>query len=252
MKILVAVKRVVDHNVKIRVKSDGSGVDTDNVRFSMNPFCKHALEGAVQLKEQGKANEIIVVSIGSKKANDVLLTALAMGADRAIHILSEQKIEPLAVAKLLQKIVEEEKTELVLMGKQAVDNDANQSAQMLAGLLNWGQATFAASIELNGQVLEVMREVDYGRKFVRLNLPAVISADLALNKPRNVALPMVMKAKKKPLVVRDVNEFNVDIKPRLEVIKTVAPPTRAAGKNIGCIDELLTEIKEITSNLEAM
>ncbi len=246
-KILVAVKRVVDHNVKIRIKSDGSGVDTDNVRFSMNPFCKHALEAAIQLKEQKKAEEIIVVSIGTKKANDVLLTALAMGADRAILVESEQDLVTLNIAKALQKIISEEKPELVILGKQAVDTDANHTTQMLAGLLNWAQATFASKIEINNNIANVVR----GQEEVEFNLPGVISADLGLNKPRNVALPMIMRAKKKPLVIRKIGEFNLDLKPRSKIEKTSALPTRKQGKIISNVDELVDEIKKITNNLGA-
>jgi electron transfer flavoprotein beta subunit len=250
MKILVAVKRVVDHNVKIRIKPDNQSVDKDNVRMSMNPFCKHALEGAVQIKESGKADEVVVVCVGSKKASDVLLTALAMGADRAVLVQSEEELETLAIAKILQKIVEQEKPDLVLMGKQSVDIDASQTPQMLAGLLNWGQATFVCKIEVDGKKLNVTREVDYGLQELSLNLPAVISADLGLNKPRNVALPMVMRAKKKPLVILQVDEFKVDISPRLKTEKISAPPTRKGGKNITSIDELVDEIKTISDKLE--
>lgn len=199
MKILVAAKRVVDHNVRIHVKSDGSGVDTANVRMSMNPFCKHAVEAAVQLAEANPDSEIVVVSIGPKAATDVLLTALAMGADRAILVETDDTIEPLAVAKLLHVIAEEEKPDLVLLGKQAVDNDANQTGQMLAGLLDWPQATFASAIEVDGDAVKVTREVDYGRVEIRVPLPAIVTADLRLNTPRNAALPLVMKARKKPL-----------------------------------------------------
>ncbi len=250
MKILVAVKRVIDHNVRIHVKADGSGVENENVRMSMNPFCKHALEAAVRLKEQGDASEIIVVSIGSKKATDVLLTGLAMGADRAILVLSEDALETLAIAKILQKIVEQEKPDLVLMGKQAVDDDASQTPQMLAGLLNWPQVTFANKIIVDGVSLNVTREVDFGLQELRLNLPAVISADLGLNKPRNVALPMVMRAKKKPLDIQPLEEFNLDIKARLKTENISEPADRAKGKDISCVDNLVVEIKNITSNLE--
>ena len=250
MKILVAVKRVVDHNVKIRIKSDSQSVDKDNVRMSMNPFCKHALEEAVQIKESGKADEVFAVCVGSKKASDVLLTALAMGADRAILVQSDAELETLVIAKLLQKIVEQEKPDLVLMGKQSVDIDASQTPQMLAGLLDWGQATFVCKIGIDGKKLTVTREVDYGLQELSLNLPAVISADLGLNKPRNVALPMVMRAKKKPLNIFQVADFEVDISSRLKIEKISEPPTRSGGKNITSIDELVDEIKIISDKLE--
>ena len=205
MKVLVAVKRVVDHNVRIRVRADGTGVETENVRMSMNPFDKHAVEAAVRLAEAGQADEIVVVSIGPKQANDVILTALAMGAHRGLLIEAEGRVETLAVAKLLKAVVAEEKPDLVLLGKQAVDDDSNQVGQMLAGLLDWPQATFASEIKLTSATLEVTREVDFGRSTVSTPLPAIVTADLRLNEPRNAGLPMVMKARQKPLAVRPVS-----------------------------------------------
>lgn len=251
MKILVAAKRVVDHNVRIRVKPDGSGVDTANVRMSMNPFCKHAAEAAVQLVEAGHADEIVVVSIGPKAATDVLLTALAMGADRGILIETDETVEPLAVAKLLRAIVDEEKPDLVLLGKQAVDDDANQTGQMLAGLLDWPQATFASAIEVDGDSLKVTREVDYGRAEIKVSLPAIVTADLRLNTPRNTALPMVMKARKKPLVTRAVAEFDVDIAPRLKIENVSPPPERQGGAKAASVEELANTIGDQLNDMEA-
>jgi len=251
MKILVAAKRVIDHNVRVRVKPDGSGVETANVRMSMNPFCRHAVEAAVQLVEAGHANEIVVVSVGPKAATDVVLSALAMGAHRGILIETEQKTEPLAVAKLLCAVVREEQPDLVLLGKQAVDDDANQTGQMLAALLDWPQATFASAIEIDGNRAEVTREVDFGRTKIRLPLPAVITADLRLNTPRNTALPMVMKARQKPLAVRPVEEFNIDISQRLTIEKVSAPAQRPDGVQINSIDELADIIGNEAANLEA-
>ncbi|UJQ92959.1 electron transfer flavoprotein subunit beta/FixA family protein [Mariluticola halotolerans] len=252
MKILVAVKRVVDHNVRIRVKPDGSGVETANVRMSMNPFCKNAVEAAVQLAEQGHATEIVAVSIGPKAASDVLLTAMAMGVNRSILIETDARVEPLAVAKLLQAVVDEEKPDLVLLGKQAVDDDSNQTGQMLAGLLDWPQATFASAIEVEDGAVKVTREVDYGRAESRLPLPAIITADLRLNTPRNTALPMVMKARQKPLAVRPVAEFGVDITPRLQIEKTTPPAERSGGKTVGSVDDLVTAIGDDVANMEAL
>lgn len=252
MKVLVAVKRVVDHAVRIRVRADGSGVETDNVRMSMNPFDKHAVEAAVQLAEAGKATEIVVVSIGPKAATDVILTALAMGAHRGVLIEAEGRVETLAVAKLLAKIVAEEKPDLVLLGKQAVDDDSNQTGQMLAGLLGWSQATFASAINVVGAGLEVTREVDYGTLTVALPLPAIVTADLRLNTPRNAALPMVMKARQKPLAVRPVAEFGIDIAPRLAV-ETVSPPAeRPGGRRLDDVAQLIAALEAETAELEAI
>ncbi|WP_404406072.1 electron transfer flavoprotein subunit beta/FixA family protein [Pelagibacterium halotolerans] len=244
MKILVAVKRVVDHTVRIRVRPDGSGVDTDNARFSINPFCKHAVEAAVQLAEHGHADEVVAVTIGPAKANDVLLVALAMGADRGIHLVTEARTEPLAVAKLLKAVVEEEKPDLVLLGKQAVDDDANQTGQMLAGLLDWPQATFASGIEVDHNGLKITREVDYGRATYALKTPAIVTADLRLNEPRNTALPQVMKAKKKPVDTRPAADLGIDIAPRLTVEKVSPPPERTGGQAVGSVAELVDIIAE--------
>ena len=252
MKVLVAVKRVVDHAVRIRVRPDGSGVETDNVRMSMNPFDKHAVEAAVQLVEAGKATEIVVVSIGPKASTDVILTALAMGAHRGLLIEAEGRVETLAVAKLLAKVVAEEAPDLVLLGKQAVDDDSNQVGQMLAGLLGWPQATFASAIAVTGTGLEVTREVDYGTLTVAVPLPAIVTADLRLNTPRNAALPMVMKARQKPLAVRPVAEFGVDITPRLTVEKVSPPAERTAGRTLASADELVAVLKSELSELEAI
>ena len=251
MKILVAAKRVIDHNVRLRVKPDGSGVETAGVRMSMNPFCKHAVEAAVQLKEAGAAAEIVAVSIGPKQANDVLLTALAMGADRGVLIETDAAIETLGIARLLKAVVEEEKPDLVLLGKQAVDGDNNHTGQMLAGLLGWPQATFASEIVIEGESARVTREVDYGRSTHLLPLPAVVTADLRLNTPRNTALPAVMQARKKPLDVRPVAEFGVDIAPRL-TIESVAPPLpRPEGQVLAGLDALIATVKTLAAEAEA-
>jgi electron transfer flavoprotein beta subunit len=250
MKILVAVKRVVDHAVRVRVKPDGTGVETANVRMSMNPFDKHAVEAAVRLAEAGSATEIVVVSIGPKQATDVILTALAMGAHRGLLIETESPVETLAVAKLLEAVVAEERPDLVLLGKQAVDDDSNHVGQMLAGLLDWPQATFASEIRLAGQGLEVTREVDYGRLTVALPLPAIVTADLRLNEPRNAALPMVMKARSKPLAVRPA-AFGVDLAPRLTIERVSPPAERAAGRRLASVDELVTVLRSELAELEA-
>jgi electron transfer flavoprotein beta subunit len=251
MKILVAVKRVVDHAVRVRVRADLSGVETDNVRMSMNPFDKHAVEAAVQLAEAGHSDEIVVVSIGPKQANDVILTALAMGAHRGLLIEADGRIETLAVAKLLRAVVDEEQPDLVLLGKQAVDDDSNHVGQMLAGLLDWPQATFASAIAVEGGTLEVTREVDYGRATVALPLPAVVTADLRLNTPRNPGLPMVMKARQKPLAVRPVAEFDIDLTPRLEIEQVSPPAERTAGRSVASVAELTAAIFSELSELEA-
>jgi electron transfer flavoprotein beta subunit len=252
MKILVAVKRVVDHNVRIRVRPDGSGVETNGVRMSMNPFCKHAVEAAVQLAEAGSADEVVIVSIGPKAANDVILTALAMGAHRGILVESDQPLETLVIAKLLAKVVDEEQPDLVLLGKQAVDDDSNHVGQMLAALTDRPQATFASEIKLAGTELEVTREVDSGRETIALPLPAIVTADLRLNTPRNAALPMVMKARSKPLAVRPVAEFGVDLTPRLKVDSVAPPPERAAGKMANSVAELATAIAVDINEMEAI
>src|SRR5690606_8985352 len=237
------VKRVVDFNVRIRVKSDGSGVELANVKMSMNPFDEIAVEEAVRLKERGAATEIVVVSIGPSKSQDVLRTALAIGADRAILIETDQPVEPLAVAKLLKAVVDAEAPELVIMGKQAIDDDSNQTGQMLAALLGWGQATFASKIELSEGATTVTREVDGGLETLRLKLPAVITTDLRLNEPRYPSLPNIMKAKKKPLDVKKPEDLGVDIAARLEVLKTTEPPARTAGVMVSDVSELVAKLK---------
>ncbi|GAB5426884.1 MAG: electron transfer flavoprotein subunit beta/FixA family protein [Devosia indica] len=252
MKILVAVKRVVDHNVRIRVRPDGSGVETSGVRMSMNPFCKHAVEAAVQLAEAGAADEIVIVSIGPKPANDVILTALAMGAHRGILVETDQSLETLAIAKLLARVVAEEQPDLVLLGKQAVDDDSNHVGQMLAALTDRPQATFASEIKLDGTALEVTREVDSGRETIGLPLPAIVTADLRLNTPRNAALPMVMKARSKPLAIRPATEFGVDLTPRLAVEKVSPPPERAAGATVNSVTELAAIIATDVNEMEAI
>ncbi|MBF0680956.1 MAG: electron transfer flavoprotein subunit beta/FixA family protein [Devosia sp.] len=252
MKILVAVKRVVDHNVRIRVRPDGTGVETAGVRMSMNPFCKHAVEAAVQLAEAGKADEIVVVSIGPKNTNDVILTALAMGAHRGILVEAEQTLETLTIAKLLAKIVDEEQPDLILLGKQAVDDDSNHVGQMLAALTNRPQATFASEIKLDGTTLEVTREVDYGRETLSLPLPAVVTADLRLNTPRNAALPMVMKARSKPLAVRAAADLGVDLTPRLIVENISPPPERVAGRSVASVAEFAAAVAAEVNEMEAL
>jgi electron transfer flavoprotein beta subunit len=252
MKILVAVKRVVDHNVRIRVRPDGTGVETNGVRMSMNPFCKHAVEAAVQLLEKGAATEIVVVSIGPKQSNDVILTALAMGAHRGILVETDQALETLVIAKLLAKVVAEEQPDLVLLGKQAVDDDSNHVGQMLAALTDRPQATFASEIVVNGAELEVTREVDYGRETIAVPLPAVVTADLRLNIPRNAALPMVMKARSKPLAVRPAAEFGVDLAPRLRVENISPPAERVAGSVVASVPEFAAAIASAVNEMEAI
>ncbi len=242
MKALVAVKRVVDFNVKVRVKADGSDVEIGNVKMSMNPFDEIAVEEAVRLKEAGKISEVVVVSLGEKKCEDVLRTALAMGADRAIHVETDEKLEPLAVAKILKKIAETEQVQLCLLGKQAIDDDANQTAQMLAALMNAPQATFASKVELNEQEVVVTREIDGGLETVALKLPAVISTDLRLNEPRFVKLPNLMAAKKKTLEKQSIDDFGVDVTPRLSVQKYAEPKARQAGVKVANAAELVEKL----------
>lgn len=251
MKILVAVKRVVDHNVRIRVRPDGSGVETDNVRMSMNPFDKHAVEAAVALGDAGHADEIVVVSIGPKQATDVILTGLAMGGTRGILVETDERIETLAVAKILKAIIAEEKPDLVLLGKQAVDDDSNHVGQMLAGLLDWSQATFASEIKVVGAGLEVTREVDYGRQTLGIDLPAIVTADLRLNTPRNAALPMVMKARQKPLATRSPADYGVDLTPRLTIDTVSPPPERTGGRTIGSTGELAAFVAAELKDMES-
>ena len=244
MKILVPVKRVVDHNVKIRVKTDGSGVDLANAKMSMNPFDEIAVEQAVRMKEAGEATEVVVVSVGPAQAQEVLRTALAMGADRAILILADGRVEPLSVAKILQRVAQAEGAGMVILGKQAIDDDCNQTGQMLAALLGWSQATFASKIEMEGAHALVTREIDGGLQQIRVTLPAVVTADLRLNEPRYASLPNIMKAKKKPLDEKTAADYGVDVTPRLTVVKTSEPAERAAGEMVGSVDELVSKLKE--------
>ena len=243
MKVLVPVKRVVDFNVKIRVKSDGSGVDLANVKMSMNPFDEIAVEEAIRLKEAGKADEVVVVSIGPAQAQETLRTAMAMGADRAILVKAEGTVEPLAVAKLLKGVVEAEGPGLVILGKQAIDDDANQTGQMLAALLGWSQATFASKIELGDGRAKVTREVDGGLQAIDVKLPAIVTADLRLNEPRYASLPNIMKAKKKPLEEKAPADFGVDVAPRLKVLATEEPATRKAGVKVASVAELVERLR---------
>jgi electron transfer flavoprotein beta subunit len=248
MKVLVPVKRVIDYNVKVRVKADGSGVDLANVKMSMNPFDEIAVEEAIRLKEAGKAEEVIAVSIGVKQAQETLRTALAMGADRAILIEATDDvhtdIEPLAVAKLLAAVVKEEQPGLVLTGKQAIDNDMNATGQMLSALLDWSQATFASKVEVEGDNAKVTREVDGGLQTISVKMPAIISVDLRLNEPRYASLPNIMKAKKKPLDEKTPADYGVDVTPRLSVVKTTEPEARKAGMIVKTVNELVAKLKE--------
>jgi len=243
MKVLVPVKRVVDFNVKVRVKADGSGVDLANVKMSMNPFDEIAVEEAIRLKEAGKAEEIIAVSIGPAKAQETIRTALAMGADRGILIQCDDDVEPLAVAKLLKGVVEAEKPDIVILGKQAIDDDSNQTGQMLSALLGWPQGTFASKLEIDGSKASVTREVDSGLQTVKLNMPCIVTVDLRLNEPRYASLPNIMKAKKKPLEQKTAADYGVDVAPRLKVLKTNEPPTREAGEMVGSVAELVEKLK---------
>ena len=259
MKILVAVKRVIDYNVQIRVKEDGSGVVTDNVKMSTNPPDDNAIEEAVKIKETGKASEVVAVSVGEEKAQETVRKALAVGADRGILIKVEGMVEPLAVSKILQKVVEKEKPDLVFMGKQAIDDDCNQTGQMLAALLSWPQATFASKIEVKDKSLEVTREIDEGLETIEVNMPAIVTCDLRLNEPRYASLPNIMKAKKKPIDTKDASKFGiniesrieqinasdlgVDTKARIEQIKVEEPPKRKAGIKVANVSELVQKLK---------
>ncbi|MBL0408518.1 electron transfer flavoprotein subunit beta/FixA family protein [Microvirga aerilata] len=243
MKLLVCVKRVVDYNVKIRVKPDGSGVELANIKMSMNPFDEIAVEEAVRLKEQGKATEIVAVSIGPQQAGETIRTALAMGADRGILVKTDATVEPLAVAKILAKVVEQEKPDLVILGKQAIDDDSNQTGQMLAALLGWPQGTFAFKVDLGEGTIDVTREVDGGLQTVGLKLPAIVTTDLRLNEPRYASLPNIMKAKKKPLDETSPETLGVDVAPRLKVVKTAEPGGRKAGVKVGSVAELVQKLK---------
>ncbi|HEX5794961.1 MAG TPA: electron transfer flavoprotein subunit beta/FixA family protein [Geminicoccaceae bacterium] len=243
MKVLVAVKRVVDYNVKIRVKSDGSGVEIANVKMSMNPFDEIANEEAIRLKEKGLAEEVVAVSLGEAKCQETLRTALAMGADRAIHVQTDAELQPLAVAKLLRAVAEREQPGLIILGKQAIDDDSNQTAQMLAALLGWPQGTFASKLEFEDGELRVTREVDAGLEKVTLKLPAVISSDLRLNEPRYASLPNIMKAKRKPIDVLSPEELGVDIAPRLRLLKVEEPPRRQSGVKVASVAELVDKLR---------
>ena len=243
MKILVAVKRVIDYNVQVRVKEDGTGVVTDNVKMSSNPPDDNAIEEAVKIKEAGKATEIIAITVGEEKSQDTVRKALAVGADRGILIKTEGTIEPLAVAKALQKIVEKENPDLVFMGKQAIDDDCNQTGQMLSALLNWPQATFASKIEVKEKTLEVTREIDEGLETIEVNVPAVVTCDLRLNEPRYASLPNIMKAKKKPIDELSAADLGVDAAPRVQQIKVEEPPKRKAGIKVASVAELVNKLK---------
>ena len=243
MKVLVAVKRVVDYNVKVRVKADGTSVETANVKMSMNPFDEIAVEEAVRLKEAGTATEIIAISVGSAQCQETLRTALAIGADRAILVETAVETQPLAVAKILKAIVAREQPGLVIMGKQAIDDDSNQTGQMLAALLNWSQATFASKVKMIGNALDVTREVDGGLETLSVNLPAVVTTDLRLNEPRYVTLPNIMKAKKKPFETLTPDALGVDVAPRLKTLKVQEPPKRSAGQMVKSVPELVQKLK---------
>jgi electron transfer flavoprotein beta subunit len=243
MKVLVPVKRVVDYNVKVRVKSDGTGVELANVKMSMNPFDEIAVEEALRLKEAGKATEVVVVSIGPAQASETIRTGLAMGADRGILVKAEGNVEPLAVAKLLKAVAEAEKPGLIILGKQAIDDDSNQTGQMLAALLGWSQATFASKLEVEGSDFKVTREVDGGLQTVKLRGPAIVTTDLRLNEPRYASLPNIMKAKKKPIDDKSASDYGVDLTPRLEVLKTAEPAGRKAGVKVKDVAELVSKLK---------
>ena len=243
MKILVAVKRVIDYNVQIRVKEDGSGVITDNVKMSTNPPDDNAIEEAVKIKEAGKATEVVAITIGEEKAQETVRKALAVGADRGIHVKVDSNLEPLAVSKILKKIVDKEKPDLVFMGKQAIDDDCNQTGQMLSALLNWPQATFASKIEVKEKSLEVTREIDEGLETIEINVPAIVTCDLRLNEPRYASLPNIMKAKKKPIEEISAADLGVDTAPRVEQIKVEEPPKRKAGIKVANVAELVQKLK---------
>jgi electron transfer flavoprotein beta subunit len=243
MKVLVPVKRLIDYNVKIRVKSDGSGVETANVKMSMNPFDEISVEEAVRLKEAGKAEEVIAVSLGIQQCQETIRTALAMGADRGILVQSDTELQPLAVAKLLKALVERESPSLVILGKQAIDDDSNQTGQMLAALLGWAQGTFASKVEIDGDSAKVTREVDGGLEMVTLKMPCIVTTDLRLNEPRYASLPNIMKAKKKPIDVLTPEDLGVDVTPRLKTLKVDEPPKRQAGVKVGSVAELVDKLK---------
>jgi len=243
MKILVAVKRVIDYNVQIRVKEDGTGVVTDNVKMSTNPPDDNAIEEAVKIKETGKATEVVAITVGEEKAQETVRKALAVGADRGIHVKANGILEPLAVSKILQKVVEKEKPDLVFMGKQAIDDDCNQTGQMLSALLNWPQATFASKIDVKDNKLEVTREIDEGLETIEINVPAIVTCDLRLNEPRYASLPNIMKAKKKPIEEISASDLGIDTSPRVEQIKVEEPPKRKAGIKVANVAELVQKLK---------
>ncbi len=243
MKLLVTVKRVIDYNVQIRVKADGSGVEKDNVKMSMNPPDENAVEEALRIKEAGKADEIIILSIGNDKAQETIRTALAMGADRGIHIKTDNDLEPLAISKIISKVAKEEKPSIILMGKQAIDDDSNQTGQMTSALLNWPQATFASKIEIDGQNAIVTREIDEGLERIKVSIPFVASCDLRLNEPRYASLPNIMKAKKKPIDTKEASSLGINIEPRIEQIKVEEPPVRQKGIMVSDVAELVQKLK---------
>ena len=243
MKILVAVKRVSDYNVQIRVKEDGSGVHTDNVKMSTNPPDDNAVEESVKLKESGKVKEIVAISIGEDKAQESIRKALAVGADKGIHVKADSYIEPLGIAKILKKIVEKEKPDMVFLGKQAIDDDCNQTGQMLAAMLNWPQATFSSKLNIKEKLLEVTREIDEGLETLEINLPAIVTCDLRLNEPRFASLPNIMKAKKKPMELLNAKDMGVDLKNRIEQLKVEEPPKRKAGIKVASVAELVSKLK---------
>ena len=243
MKILVTVKRVIDYNVQIRVKNDQSGVETDNVKMSMNPPDENAVEEALRIKESGKADEIIILSIGEEKSQETIRTALAMGADRGIYVKASNDTEPLGVAKIIEKIVDKEKPQLILMGKQAIDDDSNQTGQMVSAKLNWTQATFASKIEIDGDNIKVTREIDEGLETIKMPLPIVATCDLRLNEPRYASLPNIMKAKKKPIESLSAEELGIDITPRLKQLKVIEPPKRSKGIMVADVAELVQKLK---------
>jgi len=243
MKLLVTVKRVIDYNVQIRVKADGSGVEKDNVKMSMNPPDENAVEEALRIKEAGKADEIIILSIGNDKAQETIRTALAMGADRGIHIKTDNDLEPLAISKIISKVAEEEKPSIILMGKQAIDDDSNQTGQMTSALLNWPQATFASKIEIDGQNAIVTREIDEGLERIKVSIPFVASCDLRLNEPRYASLPNIMKAKKKPIDTKEASSLGINIESRIEQIKVEEPPVRQKGIMVSDVAELVQKLK---------
>ena len=243
MKILVAAKRVIDYNVQIRVKEDGTGVHTDNVKMSTNPPDDNAIEEAVKLKESGKAKEVVAITIGEEKAQETVRKALAVGADRGIHVKAESYIEPLGIAKILKKIIEKEKPDLVFLGKQAIDDDCNQTGQMLSAMLGWSQGTFASKIELNEKIMQVTREVDEGLETLAINLPAVVTCDLRLNEPRYASLPNIMKAKKKPIEQLVAKDLGIDISNRIQQLKVEEPPKRKGGIKVASVAELVSKLK---------